>query len=98
MLIHCQGGVSRSTAAAVALLAQAHPEIDEDEIVAHVVSLRPQAWPNSRMVTFADEILGRNGRLVAALQRFYGQRLKDKPRLARQLHADGRGAEVAMAI
>src|SRR6202008_4231667 len=46
MLIHCHMGVSRSTAAATALLIQAHPELDDDPALAQILRLRPQAWPN----------------------------------------------------
>lgn len=98
LLIHCHGGVSRSTAAAAALLLQAHPEADEDEVIGHVAGLRPQAWPNARIVTFADHILNRQGRLIEALGRFYGKRLSATPGLARRLHENGRSEEVEMAI
>jgi predicted protein tyrosine phosphatase len=71
LLIHCHMGVSRSTAAATALLLQAHPHADETAVLAHLLSIRPQASPNARMIRFADELLRRNGRLVEALHRFY---------------------------
>ena len=79
VLIHCHMGVSRSTAAATALLLQAYPETDEDAVLAQVLSIRPQAWPNARMIALADELLGRQGRIVEALGRFYGRCLPMHP-------------------
>src|SRR5271165_4134545 len=64
LLIHCHAGVSRSTAATLMILAQAHALASEGSLVDLLVKIRPQAWPNLRMVTFADELLGRNGRLT----------------------------------
>ena len=37
------------------ILAQAHPHEAEDELAERLLQTRPQAWPNSRMITFADE-------------------------------------------
>jgi predicted protein tyrosine phosphatase len=97
LLIHCHMGVSRSTAAAAALLLQAHPGADEDEIFSRISAARPQAWPNSRMIALADDLLGRHGGLVAALARHYRRQLDANPSLADPMRAGGRGAEVDMA-
>ena len=97
LLIHCHAGVSRSTASATALLLQAFPELRPEEVFEHIGRVRPQAWPNSRMIAFADEQLGRNGTLTTALHRFYGHRLAAEPRLADIMRAGGRGAEVDRA-
>jgi predicted protein tyrosine phosphatase len=75
LLIHCHAGISRSTAAMAMILAQAFPHENEDAIVDRLVRIRPQAWPNSRMIRFADELLGRDGRLIAAVSRVYARRL-----------------------
>ena len=64
LLIHCHAGISRSTAAMLMILAQAYPRETEGAIVDRLLEIRPQAWPNSRMVAFADELLGRDGRLT----------------------------------
>ena len=64
LLIHCHAGISRSTAATLMILAQAHPHEDEDELADRLLQNRPQAWPNSRMIMFADELLDRCGRLI----------------------------------
>ena len=64
LFIHCLSGVSRSTAAALMIWAQAAPDRGEAELVAELARLRPGCWPNSLMIAMADERLGRNGRLV----------------------------------
>ena len=97
LLIHCHAGVSRSTASATALLLQAFPERSADEVLDHIGQVRPQAWPNSRMIGFADEQLGLSGTLVAALNEFYRRRLSAEPGLAEMMRAGSRGAEVDRA-
>jgi predicted protein tyrosine phosphatase len=97
LLIHCHMGISRSTAAATAILLQAHPDLDEDEAFAHIYEVRGKAWPNSVMIRHADELLARNGRTVAALGRFYRRRLADHPHFAEPLRAGGRVPELEMA-
>lgn len=69
-LVHCHMGVSRSAAAAVALLLQARPDMEDGTALAEVLKIRPQAWPNARMIAFADILLERDGRLIEALARF----------------------------
>jgi len=97
VLVHCHMGVSRSTAAMTALLLQRQPDMTEEAALAEVARLRPQAWPNSRMIAFADELLGRNGRLIEALGRFYGVQLRRSPGLEQVWQEVGRAAEVEMA-
>ena len=82
MLVHCHMGISRSTAAMTILLAQAHPHEGETSIALRVREIRPIAWPNLRMIGFADDILGRAGRLKAAVGELYARSLKAKPDLA----------------
>lgn len=97
LLVHCHMGISRSTAAMLSLMAQALPDEGEDALFARLRAIRPQAWPNSVMIGFADAQLRRGGRLSAALGRHYAHQLEAQPRY-RQWMADlGRGAEVAMA-
>ena len=97
LLIHCHAGVSRSTASMVTLLAEARPDADEDLLFAEIRSIRPQAWPNSLMVGMADDILGRGGRLSAALRRHYGEQIRLRPDLAEMIKRVGREKEVRMA-
>lgn len=97
LLVHCHAGISRSTAAMAMLLAQVHPREDEDTIFTRIERIRPQAWPNSRMIGFADHLLGRNGRLDAALARLYARQLAVRPDLDETMRRHGRGREVDMA-
>ena len=97
LLVHCHMGISRSTAAMLSLMAQVNPDEGEDALFARLRTIRPQAWPNSLMIGFADAQLKRNGKLSAELGRHYAHQLEAQPRY-RQWMADlGRGAEVAMA-
>jgi predicted protein tyrosine phosphatase len=97
LLVHCHAGISRSTASMATLMAEARPDADEDSIFAHIREIRPQAWPNSRMIAMADELLGRSGRLTAALKRHYGEQVRRRPDLADMIKRSGREREVRMA-
>jgi predicted protein tyrosine phosphatase len=98
LLIHCHMGISRSTAAMAMLLAQSHPDEDEEAIAARLSEIRPKAWPNTRMIAFADEILSRGGRLTLAARKMHGRLLALQPHLADVMRRIGRGREVEMAI
>ena len=67
MLIHCWAGISRSTAAAYIITCLLNPERDEAEIANTLRAASPSATPNARLISVADEILGRNGRMVEAI-------------------------------
>ena len=58
LLIHCHAGISRSTAAMAMILAQAFAQECEEAILDRLLLIRPQAWPNSRMIDLAGELLG----------------------------------------
>lgn len=63
VVVHCFAGISRSTAAALALLVQHHGDV---EVAAEkLLEVRPVACPNPIISKFADEILGMNGNLFA---------------------------------
>jgi predicted protein tyrosine phosphatase len=94
LLIHCHAGISRSTAAMAMLLAENYPDESEEEIIARLVAIRPQSWPNSRMIGFADEALGRGGRLSQAVSRLHARQLAVKPHLADVMSGLGRKREV----
>jgi len=98
LLIHCHAGLSRSTAAMLMILAQAHPRETEEAIVDRLLEIRPQAWPNSRMIGFADERLGRKGRLMAAIGRIYARRLETTPDLADGMRRLNRAREVELGL
>ena len=97
LLVHCHAGVSRSTAAAILLLAQHHPDRPARDIVGRVIRLRPRAWPNLRMVEIGDALLGRDGEIVAAVRSLYRLMLDREPGLADAMIDAGRGREVAAA-
>ena len=65
---HCVAGISRSTAAAYILRCVWAGSGGESEALIDVYADRPQAWPNERMVEFADQILGRGGSLLKTLR------------------------------
>jgi predicted protein tyrosine phosphatase len=67
VLIHCQAGISRSSAAAVILYAILLGPGKEAEAVAKVIAQRPIAHPNRKMIELADRLLGRGGALVRAV-------------------------------
>jgi len=96
LLIHCHMGISRSTAAMLMVMAQAFPKDREDSLIDRLTEIRPQAWPNSRMIAFADERLGRNGRLMAAVTRIYGRRLTRHPDLGEVMVKLDRAREVEL--
>jgi predicted protein tyrosine phosphatase len=98
LLIHCHAGISRSTAATLMILAQAHPHEAEDAIAARLIAIRPQAWPNSRMIAFADELLDRGGRLVAATGAIYARQLAARPELAEYMRRGNRAREVELGL
>ncbi|WP_429811691.1 tyrosine phosphatase family protein [Ensifer sp. B1-9] len=98
VLVHCHMGVSRSTAAMLTLMAQANPEESGEKLFARLAAIRPQAWPNSQMIVFADELLGRAGELTTALGRHYGRQIKSRPEFSEWMTSLGRQAELQMAI
>jgi predicted protein tyrosine phosphatase len=64
LLIHCEAGVSRSTATALIIYACWLGPGHEDEAMERVVTQRPYAIPNRRMVAIADNLLALDGRLL----------------------------------
>jgi hypothetical protein len=49
------------------------------------------------MIALADDLLGRDGKLVDALRRHYGVQLRSRPDLAAMIERVGRRKEVGMA-
>jgi predicted protein tyrosine phosphatase len=66
VLIHCEAGVSRSTAAALIIYACWMGRGREHEAMERVIAQRPIAMPNRRMVRLADSLLQLGGRLLQA--------------------------------
>jgi predicted protein tyrosine phosphatase len=67
MVIHCFAGISRSTASAFAAACALSPHRSEVEIARRMREASPTAAPNRLIVELADDLLGRDGRMVAAL-------------------------------
>jgi len=68
LLIHCYAGISRSTAAAYIAAMALNPQSDETALARELRKQSPSATPNIRLIEIADEILGRNGRMGAAIK------------------------------
>jgi predicted protein tyrosine phosphatase len=69
MVIHCYAGVSRSTAAALITACALNPDRNERDFAGLIRERSPTATPNLRLVAVADQILGREGRMVAAAEK-----------------------------
>jgi predicted protein tyrosine phosphatase len=67
LVIHCWAGVSRSTASAFAAACMLNPHRDEMEIARKLRAASPIASPNRLIVSLADKALGREGRMLRAL-------------------------------
>lgn len=98
LLVHCHLGISRSSAAMAMLLAQVYPEEPAEIIFKRLVAIRPKAWPNLRMIGFADEALGRGGELAAAVAQVYARHLEARPELADTFRRLGRTREVELGL
>jgi predicted protein tyrosine phosphatase len=67
LLIHCWAGISRSTAAAYVALCQLQPEANEEELAWDLRLASRSATPNRLIVSLADALLGRKGRMEDAI-------------------------------
>jgi predicted protein tyrosine phosphatase len=68
LVVHCYAGISRSTAGAFVTACALNPRRDEMVIARALRDASPTATPNLRIVSLADQILGRKGRMVMAVQ------------------------------
>jgi predicted protein tyrosine phosphatase len=68
MVVHCYAGISRSTAAAYVSVCALSPGRDELAIAQALRLASPTALPNIRIVTLADGLLGRDGRMISAIE------------------------------
>lgn len=69
ILVHCQAGISRSSAAAMIVLAVVLGPGREDEALAHVRRTHAHVRPNRRMLELGDALLRAEGRLLAGAAR-----------------------------
>lgn len=67
MVVHCYAGISRSTASAFAAACLLNPQKDELAIARQIRAASPIASPNRLIVGLADSLLGRQGRMLRAL-------------------------------
>jgi predicted protein tyrosine phosphatase len=67
LVVHCYAGISRSTAGAFVTACALNPQRNEAAIARAIRDASPTAMPNIRIVTLADRLLGRDGRMVAAV-------------------------------
>jgi predicted protein tyrosine phosphatase len=68
LVVHCYAGISRSTASAFTAACALNPQREETAIAQSLRRASPTATPNLRIVALADERLGRNGRMVSAIE------------------------------
>ncbi len=78
MLIHCYAGISRSTAAAFIALCALNPQTPEEVIASGLRSSSETARPNRLFVALADQVLRRDGRMIAAVNGMGQSRLADE--------------------
>ncbi len=98
LLVHCHAGVSRSSASLALLVAQAAPERPAETIFADILAIRPQIWPNLRIIEIGDAMLQRNGTLLQAVAGIYRHQITKDPLLAKEFRAGGRGREVDLGL
>src|SRR6202035_4327794 len=67
LVVHCYMGISRSTASAFASVCALNPHRDETSIARQIRAASPIASPNRLIVSLADKALGREGRMLRAL-------------------------------
>jgi predicted protein tyrosine phosphatase len=68
LVVHCFAGISRSTASAYAAVCALNPHRDEHQVAKALRRASPTATPNARIVSLADRLLGRQGRMVEAIE------------------------------
>ncbi len=98
LLVHCHAGISRSTASMTLLLAQAQPDLSADQVLAQVVHIREKAWPNLRILTLGEELLGRQGEFTRAAGAIYRLQLERRPEIKRFFIDAGRKREIEAAL
>ena len=67
LVVHCFAGISRSTASAFVAACALNPRRREMEIARDLRAASSSASPNRLIVTHADRLLGREGRMIAAI-------------------------------
>lgn len=73
VLISCDYGASRSPALAYVVLADQMGINREQEALEEIIKIRPDAVPNTRVVSIGDQLLCRKGALLDALQPLFDE-------------------------
>jgi predicted protein tyrosine phosphatase len=68
LVIHCWAGISRSTASAFSALCVLRPQANEMELAQELRAASPSATPNRMITSQVDQLLGRNGRMLKAVE------------------------------
>jgi predicted protein tyrosine phosphatase len=68
LVVHCYAGISRSTAGAFVVACALNAKRDELTIAQALRRASATATPNIRLVSLADRLLGREGRMVNAIE------------------------------
>jgi predicted protein tyrosine phosphatase len=68
LLIHCLAGISRSTAAAYIIACDRAGPGRERILARRLRAAAPSATPNPLLTAHADQALGRDGRMIAAIE------------------------------
>lgn len=68
IIVHCFAGISRSTASALTIACALRPKTSEATFTEALRAASESAQPNALMIAHADELLGRKGRLVTAVE------------------------------
>jgi predicted protein tyrosine phosphatase len=68
LLVHCHMGASRSPAVAYLALTMLLGPAREDDAFQHLLTITNKPWPNIVIIRLADELLDRQGKLIAPLE------------------------------
>ena len=68
LVVHCYAGISRSTAGAFVAACALNPHRDEQQIAWDIRRASRTAQPNVAIVSIADRLLKRGGRMVRAIE------------------------------
>jgi len=68
LVMHCYAGISRSTAGAFITACALNPGRNEAAIAQAIRGSSRTAMPNPMLVGHADRVLGRSGRMIAAVE------------------------------
>lgn len=68
LVVHCLAGISRSSASAFIVACALNPDASENTIARSLRKASSIAQPNRLLIELADQLLERNGRMIAAIE------------------------------